>query len=55
MTGTGVVLYLFLGMHNFVLAALAAALFAPLIAFHFVINLISKGDDLVRINEWNTK
>jgi hypothetical protein len=31
-------------MHNYVLAALAAGLFAPLITFHFVITLISRRD-----------
>jgi hypothetical protein len=49
MTGVGVTLYLVLIMHNYVLAALAAGLFAPLIGFHFVITLISKRDGLVRI------
>jgi len=49
MTGAGVTLYLVLAMHNYVLAALAAGLFAPLIGFHFVITLISKRDSLVRI------
>jgi hypothetical protein len=49
MTGAGVTLYLVLVMHNYVLAALAAGLFAPLIGFHFVITLISKRDGLVRI------
>jgi cytochrome b subunit of formate dehydrogenase len=49
MTGAGVTLYLLLAMHNYVLAALAAGLFAPLIGFHFVITMISKRDDLVRI------
>jgi hypothetical protein len=49
MTGAGVTLYLVLAMHNYVLAALAAGLFAPLIGFHFVITLISKRDGLVRI------
>ena len=44
MTGAGVALYLVLAMHNYVLAALAAGLFAPLIAFHFVITLISRRD-----------
>jgi hypothetical protein len=34
MTGVGVTLYLVLGMHNYLLAALAAGLFAPLIVFH---------------------
>jgi hypothetical protein len=49
MTGAGVTLYLVLAMHNYVLAALAAGLFAPLIAFHFVITLISKRDGLISI------
>jgi len=49
MTGVGVTLYLVVAMHNYVLAALSAGLFAPLIGFHFVITLISKRDDLVRI------
>ena len=49
MTGAGVALYLVLAMHNYVLAALTAGLFAPLIGFHFVITLISKRDSLVRI------
>lgn len=44
MTGAGVTLYLVLAMHNYVLAAIAAGLFAPLIAFHFVITLISRRD-----------
>jgi hypothetical protein len=46
MTGAGVTLYLVLAMHNYVLAALAAGLFAPLIGFHFVITLISKREGL---------
>ena len=49
MTGAGVTLYLVVAMHNYILAALAAGLFAPLIGFHFVITLISKRDDLVTI------
>jgi uncharacterized iron-regulated membrane protein len=49
MTGVGVTLYLVLAMHNYVLAALVAGLFAPLIGFHLVITLISKRDSLVRI------
>jgi hypothetical protein len=49
MTGAGVTLYLVLVMHNYVLAALAAGLFAPLIAFHFVITLISRKDALISI------
>ena len=49
MTGAGVALYLVLAIHNYVLAALAAGLFAPLIVFHFIVTLISKRDGLVKI------
>jgi hypothetical protein len=49
MTAAGVTLYLVLAMHDYVLAALCAGLFAPLIGFHFVITLISKREGLVRI------
>lgn len=49
MTGAGLTLYILLAMDNYVLAALTAGLFAPLIGFHFVVTLISKRDDLVRI------
>ena len=49
MTGAGVVLYLILAMNDYILAGLAAGLFAPLIAFHFVITLMSKRSRLVRI------
>lgn len=49
MTGVGVTLYLVLAMHNYVLAALAAGLFTPLIGFHFIVTLISKRDGLVTI------
>jgi hypothetical protein len=49
MTGVGITLYLVVAMHNYVLAALSAGLFAPLIGFHFVITLISKRDDVVTI------
>ena len=49
MTGIGVILYLVLGMHNYLLAALVAGLFAPLIVFHFVISLLSRKDDLISI------
>ncbi|MFL6383914.1 MAG: hypothetical protein ACJ70Z_05860 [Nitrososphaera sp.] len=45
MTGAGVTLYLILAMHNYILAALTAGLFAPLIVFHFVITVISKRRD----------
>jgi hypothetical protein len=49
MTGVGITLYLVVAMHNYVLAALSAGLFAPFIGFHFVTTLISKRDDLVTI------
>ncbi len=49
MTGAGVTLYLVLAMHNYVLAGLAAGLFAPLIVFHFVISLLSRKDGLISI------
>jgi hypothetical protein len=49
MTGAGLTLYLVLAMHNYVLAALAAGLLAPLIGFHFIVTLISKRDGLVTI------
>ena len=49
MTGAGVTLYLVLAMHNYVLAALAAGLFVPLIVLHFIVTLISKRDGLVKI------
>jgi hypothetical protein len=49
MTGVGLTLYLVLAMHNYVLAALAAGLFAPLVGFHYILSLISKRDGLVII------
>jgi hypothetical protein len=49
MTGAGVTLYLILVMHNYVLAALAAGLFAPLIIFHLVITVLSRKGDLISI------
>lgn len=49
MTGIGVTLYIVLAMRDYVLAAQAAGLFAPLIGFHFIFTLISKGDGLVTI------
>ena len=55
MTGAGVVLYLILAMDNYILAALAAGLFVPLIVFHFVITLISKRDGLIKIERMKTK
>lgn len=48
-TGAGVVLYLILGMNDYILAGLAAGLFSPLIVFHFTITLISKRSGLVTI------
>jgi hypothetical protein len=49
MTGVGVTLYLVLGMHNYLLAALAAGLFASLIVFHFVISLLSRKESVISI------
>jgi hypothetical protein len=49
MTGVGVTLYLVLGMHNYLLAALAAGLFVPLIVFHFVISLLSRKESVISI------
>jgi hypothetical protein len=49
MTGAGISLYLLVAMHNYVLAALSAGLFAPLIGFHFVITLLSRKGDLISI------
>jgi len=49
MTGVGVVLYIILAMNDYILAGLAAGIFAPLIVFHFVITWISKRNELVRI------
>ena len=53
MTGAGVVLYLILAMNDYILAGLAAVLFAPLIVFHFTITLISKRRGLVTIERMN--
>jgi hypothetical protein len=60
MTGAGVTLYIILVMHNYVLAALAAGLFAHLIVFHVVITLLSRKFDLLSIergskNKWKTR
>jgi hypothetical protein len=54
-TGVGVTLYLILALHEYVLAALAAGLFAPLIGFHFILTLISRRDTLVRIKGTHSK
>ncbi len=42
MTGAGITLYLLLYLQNYVLAALTAAVFAPLIGFHFAVDRLSK-------------
>ena len=42
-------------MHNYVLAALAAGLFAHLIIFHVVITLLSRKDDLISIERTQRK
>jgi len=44
MTGAGITLYM-LYLQSYMLAALTLALFAPLIAFHFVLTKMSKLDD----------
>lgn len=41
MTGVGITLYL-LYLQNYSLAALTAAMFAPLIGFHFAVDKLSK-------------
>lgn len=41
MTAVGISLYLLLQMQDVALAALSAALFAPLIAFHFAVTKLS--------------
>ena len=50
MTGAGVV-YLVLAINEYILAGLAAGLFAPLIVFPFAITVISKRNGLVRLKE----
>jgi len=49
MTGAGVTLYIILVMHNYVLAAIAAGLFAHLIIFHGVVSLLSRKGELISI------
>jgi hypothetical protein len=44
MTGAGITLYM-LYLHNYMLAALTAGLFAPLIVFHFAIDKLSRDND----------
>lgn len=60
MTGSGITLYL-LYLHNYYLAALTAGVFAPLIAFHFAIDKLSKDkadwrqDRLIKIRPSKSK
>jgi hypothetical protein len=50
LTGAGITLYLFFGLHDPKLAVLTIGLFAPLIAFHFAINsLAQRRKDIIRI------
>jgi hypothetical protein len=44
MTGAGITFYL-LSLNSYMLAAITAAVFAPLICFHFVMVRVSKSDD----------
>jgi hypothetical protein len=44
MTGAGIALYLSY-LHSYMLAVLTLAVFAPLIAFHFVVARLSKSED----------
>jgi len=41
LTGAGITLYLFFGLHDPRLAVLTVGLFAPLIAFHFAVSTLS--------------
>ncbi|HEX2556771.1 MAG TPA: hypothetical protein VHK86_00480 [Nitrososphaera sp.] len=61
MTGAGITLYL-LYQNSYTLAALTAAVFAPLIGFHFAIDRLSKdksswgpGSSIVRIRPLRSK
>jgi hypothetical protein len=50
LTGAGITLYLFFGLHDPRLAVLAIGLFAPLIAFHFAVNsLAQRRKNIIRI------
>ena len=44
MTGVGITLYL-LYLNSYMLAAITASVFAPLIAFHFIMTRISESED----------
>jgi hypothetical protein len=61
MTGAGITLYL-LYQNSYTLAALTAAVFAPLIGFHFAIDRLSKdksswgpSSSIVRIRSFRSK
>lgn len=50
LTGAGITLYLFFGLHDPRLAVLAIGLFAPLIAFHFAVSsLAQRRKNIIRI------
>jgi hypothetical protein len=44
MTGVGITLYL-LYLNSYMLAAITASVFAPLIGFHFIMTRISESED----------
>ena len=51
LTGAGITLYLFFGLHDPRLAVLTIGLFAPLIAFHFAVSsLLPRRKNILRIN-----
>jgi hypothetical protein len=50
LTGAGITLYVLFGLHDLRLAVLTIGLFAPLIAFHFVVSsLLPRRRNIVRI------
>lgn len=50
LTGAGITLYLFFGLHDPRLAVLTIGLFAPLIAFHFAVSSLSaRRKNIIRI------
>ena len=50
LTGAGITLYLFFGLHDPRLAVLTIGLFAPLIAFHFAVSsLAQRQKNIIRI------
>ena len=50
MTAAGLTMYLAFILHNYALAALTSGLFAPLIIFHLAITMISRRDELIKID-----